>query len=87
MSVTSDNAQGCSGNGRAISDRLKMLSALEEADTAKRVQIGRNRREEDAEIEQTRKREDEQRKERREEENMRLEECGRELGDKEEGRF
>jgi hypothetical protein len=33
----SDNTQGCSGNGRAISDRLRMLLALEEAYTARRV--------------------------------------------------
>jgi hypothetical protein len=98
MFVISDNAQDCSDNGQAPSDRLKMLLALEEAYTAKRIQIGRNRREEDAEIEQTRKREDEerdisresedeQRKEKRKEEDVQLEKYGRELDEKEEVSF
>jgi hypothetical protein len=36
----SENTQGCSGDGRAISDLLRMLLALEKAYTARRVQIG-----------------------------------------------
>jgi nucleosome binding factor SPN SPT16 subunit len=83
----SDKIQACPDDLNAITDRLTVLIALEEASAARHIQILRTRRKEDAEVKRTRKREDKQVKERRSAEDLEFIKDERGLDEEEEACF